>query len=705
MKVRCVKRLQEIPRVGEKLADRLIAHFGSEDKAINAIIDGDIAEIARIDGVGQKFAVKIVQEASIGEEDEAALEFLKTNEAKELYNKLLNLIKTFAPSNYSKEKVGIYFPYPATYKNNIERNRETITPYIEIASSLATDKDFMTSLKKIKPLNIENKGQKVRDRVLITVNEKDYIYAKNTFSDMLSVVYADTPRHLNDIVSEYNHVILAHKDLLDMDLPDNLNFEFISDIKKADEWEIVPEKVISFYSKNLDVIKSTLKVIHVVQENGFEVFDYYQNLDFNRLNELLESIDQKGDIKSGIDPNIDHLRTVIQSIEPCINKEVIEGGKKIESLLEEKKLTISGQEMMRVISGDLEVKDLFEKEIYNSYIQIINDTKKNIAEELSLNQKNTILLDSIFSTHITYPLEIDSSAISSLKSELEKQILIESNKLIKTIAKKLAFFKSDIEKMVKDTLDFGLKFGIGHFSYEYKLTMPNIIEDKGIGFKNGRNLFLQANNNEITPVTYCIGSPNIDSNNDSRKIIILSGVNSGGKTSLIELIGQCIILTHMGFPVPCDYMDISLTENLYYFGKSKGTLDAGAFESTLVQFASLSNSKEKTVLVDELESITEPGASAKIVAGILEMLEENENSISIFVSHLASEIQKNTECNIRIDGIEAKGLDSNLNLVVNRNPQYNCIAKSTPELIVERLARKNEGEDRLFYDKLRNKFR
>jgi len=84
------------------------------------------------------------------------------------------------------------------------------------------------------------------------------------------------------------------------------------------------------------------------------------------------------------------------------------------------------------------------------------------------------------------------------------------------------------------------------------------------------------------------------------------------------------------------------------------------------------------VLADELESITEPGASARIIAGILEYLSRNEQSLGVFVSHLSELILENTGTEVRVDGIEADGLDSNLELIVNRNPVYNLIARSTP---------------------------
>ena len=47
---------------------------------------------------------------------------------------------------------------------------------------------------------------------------------------------------------------------------------------------------------------------------------------------------------------------------------------------------------------------------------------------------------------------------------------------------------------------------------------------------------------------------------------------------------------------------------------------------------------------------------------------------------------------LRIDGIEAKGLDEHLELIVDRTPQRNCLARSTPELIVRRLVERSSGD-------------
>jgi len=123
------------------------------------------------------------------------------------------------------------------------------------------------------------------------------------------------------------------------------------------------------------------------------------------------------------------------------------------------------------------------------------------------------------------------------------------------------------------------------------------------------------------------------------------------------------------------------------------------------------------VLVDELESITEPGASAKIIAGILEALSAN-GATAVF-SHPAGEIREMADYDVTVDGIEAVGLVDGA-LEVNRSPVKDHLARSTPELIVEKLAGEarddavatnggapadSEGDpEPVFYDRLLEKF-
>ena len=74
-------------------------------------------------------------------------------------------------------------------------------------------------------------------------------------------------------------------------------------------------------------------------------------------------------------------------------------------------------------------------------------------------------------------------------------------------------------------------------------------------------------------------------------------------------------------------------------------------------------------------------------------------SAAVFVTHLAREIQESARTDLAVDGIEAEGLVDG-ELVVDRSPVKGVLARSTPELIVEKLA--DERDD--FYVELLEKF-
>jgi len=59
---------------------------------------------------------------------------------------------------------------------------------------------------------------------------------------------------------------------------------------------------------------------------------------------------------------------------------------------------------------------------------------------------------------------------------------------------------------------------------------------------------------------------------------------------------------------------------------------------------------------------------------------------------------------VRVDGIEAKGLDENYNLIVDRTPKMNYLAKSTPELILRMIYEKSDGKMKDIYKQILKNF-
>ena len=82
----------------------------------------------------------------------------------------------------------------------------------------------------------------------------------------------------------------------------------------------------------------------------------------------------------------------------------------------------------------------------------------------------------------------------------------------------------------------------------------------------------------------------------------------------------------------------------------------------------------------------------------------NSETAVLLVTHIGRSIEAAIGIDVRIDGIEARGLDENLELIVDRTPRRNHIAKSTPELIVRRLAARASGNTANLFENLLKSF-
>ena len=248
-------------------------------------------------------------------------------------------------------------------------------------------------------------------------------------------------------------------------------------------------------------------------------------------------------------------------------------------------------------------------------------------------------------------------------------------------------------------MEFDYQFALGCFAHYYQLKAPEL----GDAFHLEGALHLNLahkNENESTNssediqrINYSLFYP--------ENVALLTGANSGGKTTLLETLAQISIMTHMGLPVCAEKAEVKLLDEVYFFSKQR-SLDAGAFESFLRTFMPIvTTDNQKLILLDELEAITELEAAVKIISSFIELINDS-NSFAVIVTHMAREIIKYAP--IRVDGIEAKGLDDNYNLLVDRTPKMNYLARSTPELILKMIYERSDGKLKDIYGKILEKF-
>jgi DNA mismatch repair protein MutS2 len=663
-----------MPGVGARIRDRLIDHFGSEKAALDAIGRGNVADL--LAAVSERQAISLVQWMRGMKYGAHPEDFLATEEAERIYQLLISKMASFSHTEYARLKIGTIFP--SSSPEMIRENQKQAMISMKWAKMLE-NKSIGHLLSKIKPLK-ERLQPRVRERAILVASPEALSQLKSRGLDKLIDIHlAETEREMIDAAKGYSHVCVV-----------GLGFDETVHLEQAEsleDWYLVPEAILGYYKDNLEILISAAQAAKILQEAGICRFD-----SLNGIQELIQRLGTNDDAESV------QLLRVLEGMNRCINEAASWANAELKRKIESSSVTLDGMDILQALGRGEGVRDLFEVQMSGIFRSVLKDARARAASGLGISGTDAAQLDDIFCSEIQYPMELDKQALQYFQQELRRRLENRAIRFRRELARGLADKKEAVQEMVNILRDFDYSYAIGKFALEEGLNMPEIVDEPALGFNEGRNLFLE----QAEPVSYSLGDTGLSEFKE--RAVLLSGVNSGGKTSLLDLLAQVVILAHMGMPVPAKRCRLGIIQALYYFCKSRGTLSAGAFETAMRKFAQVENASRKLVLADELESITEPGASARIIACMLDEL-NGLGSMAVFVSHLAEEVKRFAQTPIRVDGIEASGLDAENNLIVRRTPKYNYLAKSTPELILDRLVRTTTGPEQEFYSRLLSKFK
>ena len=340
-----------------------------------------------------------------------------------------------------------------------------------------------------------------------------------------------------------------------------------------------------------------------------------------------------------------------------------------------KALSLGGDEVLEMMSGKTprKVRELQATILREGRERILRETGEDFTH---------VFMDG-------FPVKVDDQAMERKRQELEGRRKRAAFRSKVDAARRLGGLREKVEAEVHALLEFDYAFAIGSFALEYGLEPATF--GKELRVEGAIHLNLARNGG--VPILYELTK--------EHQVALLTGANSGGKTTLLETLGQVAILAHLGLPVNAKKAVVPHVEGVYFFTQ-KRSLDAGAFESFLKGFLPIVTSKgTKLVLADELEAMTELEAASRIVGTFIELLKDT-GSFGVCVTHMAEQVSQHTT--VRIDGIEARGLDENFNLVVDRSPRMNYRAKSTPEFILRRLQSRATGDEKKVYDLILKKF-
>ncbi|PCR92747.1 MutS-related protein [Natrinema ejinorense] len=679
--------LESIPGVGEKTA-RALAELDDPERALRT---GDVEAIATAPGISQGRAARIARGAIRLEHDDPG-GFLATDRAREVYRDLLDLLEERTVTDYAAQRLETIYPSP-------RRSRiDEVQAFAREALERDPDPDVLEALEGVEPLQ-EPGDVRVRERCLATTDAERYSAAREAVPE-LSVEIVEDAQGLAELARGYATVIALDESFAGVTLEGDVQVR--PDALDAPA-EIVPERPLAFFARNRTRLQAAAAVHRTA---GLET-----PCDLDALEDGLSRLDEDGTVAG--DDELDRLTTAVDDLDAAADAAESVANDHLRAAIREQDVTIEGSDLLSLVERGAGVDSLLSRELADEYAAAIEAARDHLVDALDLEQGEAEIARRTFGDEPTFPVERDEDVVGRLREELTAAKDRRAGRLKRELAADLADQREGARQLVRDALELDVELAIARFAREFECVMPEFVADGaaadvGFAIEGGRSPLLEEPLEAIDPVDY-----------DVSGVALLSGVNSGGKTSTLDLVASVVILAHMGLPVPAEGVRLRRFDDLHYHAKTQGTLDAGAFESTVREFADLAQGGEGSlVLVDELESITEPGASAKIIAGILEALAEN-GATAVFVSHLAGEIREMAGFDVTIDGIEAVGLVDG-ELEVNRSPVKDHLARSTPELIVEKLADEARDEDLaanggvpdddggepepVFYDRLLEKF-
>jgi DNA mismatch repair protein MutS2 len=636
-----------ISGVGEKTA----ASLAELDDAEAALRRGDVATIARAPDISEGRAAAIVR-AAIRREHGDDGGFLATDRSREIYDEVLGLLQERAVTDYGAKRLETLFP--STEQSRIEEVRA----FADAAIERDPDPELLDALGGVEPLE-PVEGIRVRERCIATADAERYAEAEAAVPE-LPVEVIEERRELGELGRSYSTVYVLDAEFAGIDVEGDVRV--LPDALETPE-ELVPERTLAFFATNRERLRAAAEVHEVAGTNP--------DCDLDTLRSALTRVDDEGGIVG--DEELERLSVAVDDLDAAVGTAESVANDHLREAISEKDVTIEGTDFLSLVEQGARVDSLLSRELADDYDAAVEKAREHVVESLALDAGEAEFVERVFGGEPSFPLENNEEAVSRLRTELTAERDRRANRLETELAAELRELRDPAEAMVADALELDVELAVSRFARDFDCTMPTF-SGSGFVIEGGRSPLLDVGFADVDPVDY-----------EVEGVTLLSGVNSGGKTSTLDLVGLVVVLAHMGLPVPAESARVGRVSELHYYAKSQGTLDAGAFESTLRDFGELvEGASGRLVLVDELESITEPGASAKIIAGILEELHE-QDATAVFVSHLADGIRDAAAFEVAVDGIEAVGLVDG-ELRVDRSPKKNHLARSTPELIVEKLA-------------------
>jgi len=283
---------------------------------------------------------------------------------------------------------------------------------------------------------------------------------------------------------------------------------------------------------------------------------------------------------------------------------------------------------------------MIEKELKESFVTI-DETHYFFKDFHYKHLKNSVKINAPLFEKITQDYENNQVKLVSLVKERYLQTLLALENRFSHLLDDLIHFIANIDvatsnakctksmKLTRPILQYqkdnsayeaiGLRHPIIESNEQSGIYVPNdIYLGQGITTKHPHITLNASNGNEVSG-------------------ILLYGINSSGKSSLMKSMGLSVILAQAGFFVPAEELKLSLYDQLFTRIVSQDNLYKGlsTFSVEMMELKNIFNraTPKSLILGDEISQGTETESGLSIVAGAILKLIELKSSF-IFATHL-----------------------------------------------------------------------
>ncbi len=605
----------------------------------------DLGTLSSILGITRKEAEKVVIRTNEDLAGYKVRDVLCTKETRELKKEILELFSSYATTKNGRDMVLTLTP---------SLDREELQKRFKGMKESEKLKEVMGAAKIARMREIISKAeiekQNFGESPLIAIRRRGIeVEVKETYGDFVHAEFVDSADKAKELLQKENIILLIGEGEEEFDELGIININ-VDDL--SEPCEIYPEFVVNSFMAKKNAIEAMVTLL-------------------NEFKALTDSYLFKG-------IPVEDLEEVLAIIEK-IEAERSKGGSNFDDAIyrREEELNKEANRIMRSGGGVAAFKGYLEEVLVN------------MADELMLTgeAKNVLWESAYENLERGLPFELSREKTERLRQSYNRKMGERRYYRLREYANQLERHRGEVGKAIKMLFYFDFMLAVLQFSRDFALNIPEISEE-GLGVVMGRNIFLVSEelrgDEKVVPVSYSIGKANSGIFGATpNPVAILTGANSGGKTCLLVMLATSIILTELGLPVPAERAEIPLMP--LYLYRRKMIKKTGSFEYSMRALSRIfMREGSKVVLIDELEALTEPGAMGRIMASILNNLPKD--TLAVVITHLIHEILPHIGmAKVRVDGIESEGLDAAGNIIVDRQPMFNHIGSSTPELVIKKL--------------------